>query len=143
MEEITINLKKISDLVAEGEDIFIKPEAEDALIELLEIQEKVEEAVKTVKENLEAKGLEINPNFKSIQGDNVRIGYRYFGAEYRIDEAYISEIPENLYTAKTSYSLDTKELKNYLKENKGIPQGIVANDRKKTITISIKGGAND
>lgn len=139
MDSITINLTEMNKLVQDGTDIYFSQEAEEALVKLLEIQKQVEEAVKSAKEILEAKGLEMNPNFKSISGDKVRVGYRYFGSQYAVDESRVNEIPTELYKTKTSYSVETKALENYLKQHEGLPLGIVEKDRKKTITISIIG----
>lgn len=123
-------------LVADGSDIQLTPDAEEKLIQLLDIQAKVEEAVKTVKANLEQAGLEIDPNFKSAHSDKIRIGYRYFGSQYAVDESRVSELPTEVYETKTSYSVNKKGLDAYLKQHESLPLGIVEKDRKKTITIT-------
>lgn len=140
--QITIDTDKIAQLVEDSGKIFLNPEAEQNLIELLEAQKMLEDALTEAKAKIEEEGLKINPNFKGIQADDIRIGYRYFGAEYRIDEAYADKLPEELVNKKVTYSVNNQELKNYVEMHKGLPLGIVANERKKTITISLKGDQN-
>lgn len=141
--QITIDLEKIKQFSQESGKIFLSADAEDVLLKLIEAQKTVENAISEAKKIIEEEGLKLNPNFKGIQSDNLRIGYRYFGAEYKIDESRIEELPKELYEVKKYYSVNTPELKKFVEEHDGIPLGIVKIDRQKTVTISVKGDQDE
>lgn len=143
MNTITLDLDQIKDLAMDADKIFLSAEGEEVLVKLLDAQKQIEDALTTAKAILEEEGLKRNPNFKGIQADKIRIGYRYFGAEYKIDEANIDKLPQQLYTAKTTYAVNNDELADYLETHKGLPLGILQNERKKTITITVKGGKDE
>lgn len=143
MNTITLDLDQIKELSMDADKIFLSAEGEEVLIKLLDAQKQVEDALTTAKAILEEEGLKKNPNFKGIQADKVRVGYRFFGAEYKIDESHIDNLPKQLYTSKTTYGVNNEELEAYLETHKGLPLGILQNERKKTITITVKGGKDE
>ncbi len=133
--QISIDTKHIEKLAGNAEELFISPSGEQHLVELLDIKAKVDEAVEEAKLNLEEKALEINPNFQSIRGEQIKISYRSFGAKYQIIEDRIGSIPEELIEKHTKYTLNQKELKAYIKTNRKLPQGITSTDRAKKIVF--------
>lgn len=138
-----IDIEKLDKLVEKSDEIFLSPEGEKVLVDLLKIQQQVEDAIKAAKEKLEAKALSISPDFKSIRGDSVKVYYRSFGQRYYVDEKNIEFAPKEVYTTetKTTYKVDTKALEKWVDENKGMPAGIVEVERKKSITFGLKKGA--
>lgn len=139
----TFDINEMSNLVSEGGKIFLSHKAEASIAKFLELEKEMAKFKDQLKEKIAEEGLKLDPVFKGIPGEHVRIGYRAFGAEYRIDEANIDKLPAELYEQKTTYSVKTKELKNYIKDHKGLPIGILKNDRKEQITMVLKGGSED
>lgn len=100
--KFTIDTEHIKKLVARSNEIFLEPEGEKTLLEFSQIKELVEQAEKEIKEKLTASAKRMNPNFKSIQGDNVVVYLREFGAKYYIEDKEIDKVPTELYTTKAT-----------------------------------------
>lgn len=134
-----IDIDKLEELVADSDKILLKPEAEDTLVKLLQIRDQVEAAIKEAELKLEEEALKINPNFRSIRADKVKVFYRFYGAKYKIDESLIKYIPKELYTIKTSFLAVADEIEKIAEENDGkLPQGIIEIERTKTMKFSLK-----
>ena len=138
-------LANVAKLKENADQIFIDPKAEEVLIQLLEAQKQVADAIDQAKKKLEEKALKLNPNFSSIQADKVKVFYRSYGQRYYVDEANINMAPKELYTAesKITYKIDTKALEKWVDEKGGMPTGIKEYERPKTLSFSLKNGAND
>ncbi len=137
---LTVKYTDLQALVEEGKMIIVTPKAENALVALLELQEKVEEAIDQAKKIIEEKSLALNPNFSSVRSDKVRVFYRAHGAKFAIDESKVHFLPKETYTVNTkvSYVPDVKVLDQYAKEHKGLyPDGIIIRERKKSLSISL------
>lgn len=135
--ELVVNLDHLVELVARGSDLFLTPDAEKAILELYAIQSNVEYHIEALKEALAVEGERQNPNFTSIKGDNVSVGYRQYGGKYGVDESLADQIPEGMVKTKITRTVDTKEVDKWADHNDGLPLGIVERARAKTISISI------
>jgi hypothetical protein len=131
-----IEIEKLDSLVSDADKIFITPEAEEVLLQLLDLQKQIEGAIDEAKKKLEAKALELNPNFKSIRSDNLKVFYRQYGQKYTIDESYIKQIPAHLYKTKFSYTTVSKDIDAYFAEHGALPLGIIEKEREKSIAFS-------
>jgi len=135
--KITIDTSNVQALVKRGKDIFLEPQAEDALLQLLELQDSIDEAIKTAKEELIEAGLKRNPNFSSIRSDRLKIMYRAYGQQYFVDESNLDKLPADFYTKKKKiwYTVNTKAINQQLKETGKLPLGIVEVERTKQISL--------
>lgn len=136
-----IDIENITDLVQKSDEIFLTLEGEKHLLKLLEIRDQVEQAIDAAKAALEAAAVAHNPNFASIQGDAVKVSYRYFGAKYYLDESRIKEVDPELYKTVTKYQVNSKAVDDWTESHKGMPAGINEVERKKQITFQVKKGA--
>lgn len=132
-----IKIENLEKLVEDADQILLTPEAEQVLVQLLDIQEQVETAIDEAKKRLETAALAKNPNFKSIQADKIKVFYRSYGSRYKIDESLLQYIPQELYTTKTVYSANEKAIEEYTAK-KGMPQGIIEPERPKQLSFSKK-----
>lgn len=132
---VTVDMRQIDHLVQRGAEIVMQPEAEEALLTLLELQTKINNAVAEAKRAIEQKALEFNPNFASVQASKLKVGYQYFGARYLVDTSLIDKLPKDMYKEKISYSVVPKAVEQYVKTNNSLPLGILERDRAKRITI--------
>jgi len=137
---VTIDIDQLSDLVATADGIFLSAKAEKTLLKLLEIQKQVEDAIDGAKKKLEETALKINPNFQSIQADNVKVYYRAFGSRYFIEEENLSQVPAEMYEKKviTKYSANAKEIEKFVKEKGGLPFGVKEAEREKQLVFGLK-----
>lgn len=134
---ITVNLDDLKGLVQDGSDIVLQADAEAALLALLELQGRVEGALAEAKRLIEQKALAYNPNFTSVQGNNVKVGYQFFGGKYAIDDSKLDKLPADLYTKKTTYAPVGKAIDAYAKEHGKLPLGVLERERTKSITIKL------
>lgn len=134
-----INIENLDQLKKEADKIFISSEGEEVLVQLLEIQQQVELAIKEAEALLEKTALSIDPNFKSIQADKIKVYYRAYGSKYKLDETNIDKLPTNLYETVTKYKAIPEAIEKYVDENKGsIPVGIIENERIKSLKFKLK-----
>lgn len=135
---VSIDTDNVGKLVKKGEEILFKPEAEKALLELLELEATVKAAIDDARHNIETAALKKNKNFSSVVSDKIKVGYRFFGSKYKIGKGYERELSDNypnLINSSVRYSINAKELEKFEKESGSVPMGIEAVDRKKQITI--------
>jgi len=133
-----IDIEKLEQLVNNADGIFLSRDAEEVLIEFYKIKEQVEEAEKQIKQKLLDTGLRHSPHFKEIRGQHVKVSYQSYGAKYAIDTAMIKNIPSDFYRIDTKYVPEAKTIENYKKQYQKLPDGIIANERKKSIRVAIK-----
>lgn len=133
--KISLDTEDISKLIKTGEGIVLDGQAESALLKLLELQEWVETAVDLAKHNIAEKALEYDPNFSSVQGTKVKIGYRYFGSRYKLDEPNLDKLSVDMYKKTYRYAPIPEKIDEFAKEHNALPLGITTVDRHKQIVI--------
>ncbi len=138
--KMTIDTDQIALVSKDAEKIFISKDGEEQLIQLLEMQEMIEKAIDEAKKLIEEKGLTINPYFKSIEGDRVKVSYRYFGVKYYLEDDKLDQVPAEMYTKEitTKYKVNTDIVEVWAEKNKGLPFGITESNRKKSLNIALK-----
>lgn len=134
-------LRKLEKLSEDAGEIFISPDGEQVLIDILEAEEKINEIKERAKLKLAEAASKINPNFSSIQADSVKVYYREYGAKYYLDESQKDLVPEGIVTEKISYSVDSKAVEDFVKQRNGMPTGIKEVERSKTLSFSLKNSA--
>lgn len=134
---IRTNAEKILQLTEDGKKLLVDPTAEKAIIQLLEYQEKVEEAISQLKTFLQEAGETILPNFKGVDSGLLRIMNREYGSKYKFsggvkaDDAFV--------VTKQVSSIDTKAVDDYYNATGELPEGIEPNtDRSKILSITLK-----
>lgn len=132
---ITVDLDHIKQLAQEGSDIVLTAAAEQALYDLLKLEQTIKGAIATAKRSIEERALEYNPNFTSVQGERVKVGYQFFGAKYSIDTSKLRYLPKDLYKEKISYSPVGPAIDKYAKEKGKLPVAIIERERTRSITI--------
>lgn len=135
---IRTNPEKILQLAEDGKKLLLDPRAEQAIVELLEYQEKVNEAVDQVKEFLKVSGEAMLPNFKGVEAGSVRVMCREYGSKYKFQGGVKADSAFVL--TKEVSSIDSKAVDDYFKATEELPVGIEANhERSKSLSITIKG----
>lgn len=141
--KINLDTDELKKLGRQADKVFLKPEAEKALVELLKARKEIEEAITEAKTVLEEAALKLNPNFSSLTADNVKIYYRSFGNRWGVDQTLLEYLPKDMYTTETKIKLDSKKVEKYIKDVGKIPAGVTEIERPKTITFSFKGEVED
>lgn len=141
--KITVDTDQVAGLKKEGDKILFSSEGEAVIVKLLELSSLVNDAIQDVKLQLEKSALELDPNFVSIQGDEIKVAYRAFGVRYKIDPQYVSQLPKDLYETRVSYGPNVKAIDAYVDEKGALPLGIDTPERPKKISITTKKGGDD
>lgn len=141
--KITVDTDQVAGLKKEGDKILISQDGESVILKLFELQDLIEGAIKDVKSQIEKSALELDPNFVSIQGDEIKVAYRSFGVRYKIDPQYVSQLPKELYETRVSYGANVKAIDAYVDEKGALPLGIETPERPKKISITTKKGGSD
>lgn len=137
-----IKIENLQQLVADGDKIMLEPGAEEVLAQILDLEKKITDAKTEIKEKLRVAALALNPNFKSIQGDKIKVAFQSYGARYKIDESLINTVPKEFYETKISYSPNGDVIEQFANEHKGgLPMGVIEVDRPKQISFSLKNSA--
>ena len=134
---MNIDIEKIQ-AITKGDEIFLSPEGEKALLDIIEVENQIKEVKDRIKQQLEQTGLKVNPNFKMIQGDKIRVYYRSFGSRYFIEPGREKEVPAELVEEKVSLKLNIKELDKWVTEKGALPFGVAESDRNKQITFRLR-----
>lgn len=135
---VKVNMDDVKILVEKGKDIIVTPQAETSILQLLDLQARVDEAVERMKGMIAEAGLKYNPNFTSIKGEKVKIMFREYGGRFTYDATRLDDIPKTLYKPKVSIALDAKAIEKWTEEHGGLPLGILEAQRSKTLSISLK-----
>lgn len=141
--ELVIKYDNLELLIQGGKTITLNPQGEELLMKLLELRDKVEFAITQCKNQLSTAIQEIDPDLTSISSDNIKVMYRVYGAKFGLNTMLINDLDPKFYTQKISYSPNSKEIDDYIKTTGVIPNGVIINDRSKTVSIGLKGEKND
>jgi len=133
--QIVIYPDEISKLAEEGGKLVFKKEAEEELVKLLKIKKKIDEAIERVKEQIKQAGESILPNFKGVEGRMVKAVYSYHGAKYEIQDP---QKAQGFYRIVVYEKPDTETIDNYVKEYGELPEGVVAKEREKSLSLRLK-----
>ena len=138
--KITVDIDEINLIAGEADKLLIEKKTEDGLSKLLTLRDQIEKAIDEAQKMIEKKGLSVNPNFKSVEGDLIKASYRAYGQKYYLEEDKINEVPTEMFTKEiiTKYKVNSKVVDNWLEKNKGLPYGIVAPERVKSLKIMLK-----
>lgn len=135
MSQIVIELDDAVKLATDGKSFVLNPAAEASIVKLMDLQESIEKALKTVKESIKEQGLKINPDFTGASGDIIHASYRHFGAAYKVNA---SKAAKDFYVTVTSYRPNTTAIEAYLDSSGKLPDGVESNKREKVISIRRK-----
>ncbi len=135
--KVTVDLTKLEVYQEDAENIVVDQKAEESIVKLYELRDKIDAAIKTAKEKIKVAALAYNKDFKSITSNKLRIMHRAYGARYSIDQSHIDKLPKELYSTTVRHSPKAAEIDRYA-EDKGLPLGIIENKREPQLQITVK-----
>lgn len=137
-KQITIQIKDLELIKNESGKVVLNHNAEKFLVDLLDLQAKVDETLilckQKIQEAIEAEDSELS----SINTDNLKIMNRVYGSKYSLDKNVIDYVDKNLYEKVVSFKLLSNEVDKYIKEKGANPEGITPILRKNILSISLK-----
>ena len=137
---IDIDEDEIKLIAGKADKILVDREIEPELAKLLEYQVKLEETISAINKLIEEKALKMNPNFKSVEGDLIKASYRAYGQKYYLEDDKIGEVAPEMFTKEivTKYKVNTDIVDTWIEKNGGLPFGISAPVRVKSLKIALK-----
>lgn len=138
--KITIDIEEIKLIAGKADKLLIDPSIDVELAKLLDLQAQIETAITDAQKRIEVTALALNPNFKSVEGDSVKASYRAYGQKYYLEEDKIDQVPEVMFTKEviTKYRPNSETIDVWVEKNGGLPSGIVAPARVKSLKIALK-----
>ena len=136
MGKLVLDSEQITNACIDAQKFAISAESEKSLIQLLDIKEKIDEFVETVKDGIVKEALKFDPNFTSISGDKIKLEYRETGSKFALVD---NETVEGKFVTMTErLSVKTDEVEQYWQQHGVLPAGITCKERKKTLIIKRK-----
>lgn len=138
MSKLTIDLENVVKLASDGKTFALNPDAEESIVKLLELQEKVEHAISVVKASIAEQGTNLNQGFSGVRGSRIQASYRNYGQVYSFEHSDASGVDPSYYTKSITYRPNTKSIEDYQDSHGALPPGIVLNEgRKKSVSIKV------
>ena len=136
MGKLVLDSEQITNACIDAQKFAISADAEKSLVQLLDIKEKIDEFVETVKDGIVKAALKFDPNFTSISGDKIKLEYRETGSKFALVD---NETVEGKFVTMTErLSVKTDEVEQYWQQHGVLPAGITCKERKKTLIIKRK-----
>ncbi len=144
--EFSVDFPSVIQIVKDTKNLVISPAGAEAYEKLYRLQKAVDEAMAIAKDFIIERAIEVDPDFKMIRAEGMSLSYSAAGGQskYVIDESKLNEIGEQFYTVETRYKANTAEIEKFAKEHGGLPDGIIAPERTKSLRPYFKkdkGGA--
>lgn len=136
MGKLVLDSEQITNACIDAQKFAISADAEKSLVQLLDIKEKIDEFVETVKDGIVKEALKFDPNFTSISGDKIKLEYRETGSKFALVD---NETVEGKFVTMTErLAVKTDEVEQYWQQHGVLPAGITCKERKKTLIIKRK-----
>ena len=136
MGKLLLDSEQITNACIDAQKFAISAESEKSLVQLLDIKEKIDEFVETVKDGIVKEALKFDPNFTSISGDKIKLEYRETGAKYGLVDH--ETVDGKFVTLTERMAVNTDEVEQYWQQHGVLPAGITCKERKKTLIIKRK-----
>lgn len=136
MGKLLLDSELITNACIDAQKFAISAESEKSLVQLLDIKEKIDEFVETVKDGIVKEALKFDPNFTSISGDKIKLEYRETGSKFALVDH--ETVDGKFVTMTERLSVKTDEVEQYLQQHGVLPAGITCKERKKTLIIKRK-----
>lgn len=131
--KIIVSPEEIKSMVLKGGRMVFKKEAENELLKLLSLKDKIDQAISEVKENILKAGHSITPDFVGVIGKKVRCVVRKYGDKYKIQgETSPRFIKETIIKRANSDEIELE-----IEKTGKLPEGIKENEREEKLTIIV------
>lgn len=135
--KITFDTDEIKATCIDAQTFALNAEAEKSIVRLLDIQEQLNEFIEQVKQGIIERAQEIDANFTSITGDNIKLEYRETGSKFTLVDH--ETVDTTFVTLTERMAVNAKAVERFMAENNGeLPAGVKMNERKKSIIIKRK-----
>jgi len=136
MKDLVYSQPKVDMLVKSGADILLSPKGEEAINTLLDMSDRINEAMTLLKAEITRRGKEMFPDFHAVKGDKIRM-YTKKLERYTAEKTPKTAIKE--FCKEISFlKLDQAKVEEYVAKEKKLPSGIFEKEETETLIISRK-----
>lgn len=137
MNLIKIDPKEIQLQADESGKFVLKPNAEEALDNLIKTRDLLVETVDQVLEEIKRTGEKIDPGFKGVRGKKYDLIKRKYGRKYTFKQNQTAIVAPFL--KEVSYHMINSEaVDKYLEALGELPEGVLEKDREEKLTLRRK-----
>jgi ElaB/YqjD/DUF883 family membrane-anchored ribosome-binding protein len=137
MNKLTVDLDEVNALAQTSKEIVLKPNAEVALLALLEIKARVDTAIDRAKYMIDQEAQKISCDWRSITSDHLKVRRKQTGAIFEITNP--ETLPADMLKEYKRTALDTAQVTAYIETNDRLPDGVGYRERGYMIDIKADG----
>ncbi len=128
-EIITINKGDIVRFSTIGAKLVLKKDAEDALVQLLDLKDYIDTVVEEVKAKITEGATQVYPDWKGVVGSKLKAIHRYYGDKY---ETTNPDFQKQIISTR----VDSTRIDSYIEENGVLPEGVTEKERIPKLVIT-------
>lgn len=132
---IFVNTAVLDQIKEEAGKLVATPDAELALLKLIELEELAEDLMNYAKEKLGDKMDTLLKNCNKIESELVVVSRKAYGSKYSVKNEQLAE-QAGVGSFQPKFKLDSKAVEAHLKEHGGLPDGVELRQRTKTVSIN-------
>lgn len=137
MNSITIDLNNINNLAREGSKFVFTPHAEEAILQLLEVRDLIEEKIKEVEDEIARAGLSIDESFSGVVGTKLTASYRTYGEKYTYELGMRDELlSQGWLKQNVTHKVVSADVDKYFNKEGKLPEGVVPKPRAPKLSFS-------
>lgn len=135
---VQLRRSELISLAEEGGEMVLNPQAEEAIIKLLELQTLVDSTLGLIKDQIVHVGQGLSPDFTTVAGDRLKCNYQFSGAVYSLEKGR-KEFPAPLFKREVKVSINSKAMAEYEKEHRRLPKYVKRAARKQSLQFKVRG----
>lgn len=91
---VRLDTKQLTLLKKQGSNLLVDPQADKAIITLLDAKDKIDEALKQIKQEVFKQGERIQKGFTGVEGQHILFYRANGGTRMSLDRKYVEEYKE-------------------------------------------------
>lgn len=123
----------VASFVDKGGRLALKKDVEAEILKLFEMKEHLDNEIIRLKELILQAGKSISPDFRGVIGDKIKITLKKIGDIYSYDRL---KMPKEFLNEIKYYKVDSFKVRDYIKKEGKIPEGITENIREPKVIIT-------
>lgn len=132
---IIIDKDELALLAKDGGKLLYEPQAEEAILKLLDLRDYLDEIIEYAADRITEKGKELDSNFSGVAGDKLKSIYRPYGSKYKIKK----HLRKSKFIERTiKYTPITETIEEHLKKTGELPSCISENEQTYRLTFQRK-----
>lgn len=133
---VQLDLSEVQVLQDQSGKLALTQAGAEVFQRLLDLQEYLNKAIDGAKAGIVDAATALDPNFKSLKADGFTLSVQETGKKYEV--TYESDELIRVGEQKTDWKLDSKRMREFIKEMGRLPDGVIELPRKQSIVVRKK-----